>query len=49
VTWAGLARTPLAVAGAAVGLGLVARSAANRPLLGLLPSASRGALSRFRP
>jgi hypothetical protein len=47
VTWAGVARTPLAIAGATLGLGFVARSAANRPLLGLLPSASRGALSLF--
>jgi hypothetical protein len=36
VTWAGVARTRLAFASAALGLGLVARSAANRPLRELL-------------
>jgi hypothetical protein len=36
VTWAGVARTPLAAAGATLGLCLIARSAANQPLVGLL-------------
>jgi hypothetical protein len=36
VTWAGVARTPLSAASATLGLCLIARSAANQPLAGLL-------------